>query len=482
MRYLIKDTFLYGLAMSGMKVAAIVTLPLMARSLLAEELGVVDAVLVISGILISCTTLGQDSALARFFHETQDEVSRHRILGGTFAIQFTSTLVAVVIVVVGVDRIAPELESVPGFRQSALLMAASLVPLGISRFCLNFLKWNMQQNQYLWSAITCAALNAVLVIVFISVFKTGVVGYFTAQLIAAIGGAFISVLFCRGHLRLKFDNVAWRQLIVYGLPYACIALVGLLFSAIDRTAVTEVLGIAALGAYSIASKVGSFISFGTLAFQTAWGPFAFAEYQNQSAAQKYTQALLIFCAIGAGILVLLGGTSTLILDAVGAGKAAGGEYIVVFLGAALLLDGVCGITGIGVDLAKRTTWAIAPFAIGLLTSYCAVSYLVKPFGTNGVAIGIFMGKVMQTLAATLIGRNLYPIKIEFYRSFAILTIGVSIAFAAASLSRTGMLVFEIGGILSVIIIPLSVWLLLQKSDREKIRSVVFRNRKHDYEK
>lgn len=255
----------------------------------------------------------------------------------------------------------------------------------------------------------------------------------------------------------------------FGLPYAGVAVAGLLFPSVDRIAVTTVLGLSALGAYAIAARLGGAMSLVVLAFQTAWGPFALSGYRDADVASKYSRAFLAYALAGGYLLWMLGAVAPIAITTISAGKAPDGEFVVVLLGASAVLDGASGITGIGIDLSKRTVWAIVTYLLGVAAAAAAVWVLVHPFGLIGVATGIMIGKYVQLMASVVAGRRLYPLVIATGRPGIIFVASGLAALMAVVAARHGGLIGWASVAASGVGFTILVWrVILSRDERRQI--------------
>ena len=69
-KFLLKDTFIFGLAQGLSRSFALITFPILSRNLNVSDYGLLDLFLTISGFIVIFLIFGQDSAVARYFYDT----------------------------------------------------------------------------------------------------------------------------------------------------------------------------------------------------------------------------------------------------------------------------------------------------------------------------------------------------------------------------------------------------------------------------
>ena len=70
-KFLVKDTIIFGIAQGVSRSFALITFPLLSRNLTVMEYGTLDFFLTLSGFITILLIFGQDSAVARFFYDTE---------------------------------------------------------------------------------------------------------------------------------------------------------------------------------------------------------------------------------------------------------------------------------------------------------------------------------------------------------------------------------------------------------------------------
>lgn len=72
LKFLARDTAIYGLGGALNKAIALITFPLLARHFSVQDYGLIDLLNTTVVLLVTLLVFGQDSAVVRFFYEDTD--------------------------------------------------------------------------------------------------------------------------------------------------------------------------------------------------------------------------------------------------------------------------------------------------------------------------------------------------------------------------------------------------------------------------
>lgn len=418
--FLLKDTALYGLTTAVTKLMGLITLPILTKLLTPEQYGLIDSLSVLLAVVIGVCTLGQDSAIARFFYDTEDAQERRQIVSQGLVIQLVFALTVSLLLIAGhrlwlsklygSDRYAPELFL-------ALLSIPAALVLNAAR---NLLKWTFARGSFITLSLGLSACQTVLIVGFVWGGGWEVRGYVLAVLISSVAFALLGAYFCRGYWTPASGYVRLRRMLAFGWPYMVTAVVSYLVPAVDRMCVISALSLEQAGYYAVGFRVASLILFPVMAFQTSWGPFCYALYKEPDAAETYNRILLYFVLVVAFGAFALSVLAVPIIKFLARPEYLAGADAVLPLAFGGALQGISWITGIGIDLSKRSSYSFVSYSIGLLVTLAGMWALVADFGIFGVATGVMLGSLAQCISYTVFGYLCYPLRFQLRRPVAAL--------------------------------------------------------------
>jgi O-antigen/teichoic acid export membrane protein len=169
------------------------------------------------------------------------------------------------------------------------------------------------------------------------------------------------------------------------------------------------------------------------AFHSAWGPFSLAIYKERDATATYERVLSLYVFGLSLVLVAMSFAAEPLVWLAASSRYTGAAAVIVPLGCGVVIEAVSWITGIGIDLSKRTHYAALAYVTGLGVTLAALSALVGPFGLIGVAYGTLIGRVAQAAAYTWGGYRAYPLRFSLAGPTTMLAGALLVAVAGTAL-------------------------------------------------
>ncbi|MCP4215990.1 MAG: oligosaccharide flippase family protein [bacterium] len=431
LKFLLKDSVLYGGANAVAKLFAIFTVPILTRLFTREQFGVIDGIGILAAVFTPIMVMGMDSAIARFFYDTEDENERKQVISQGLLVEVVLAVVLCVSLYAGADLLLEWFLNTSRYTHLFRIIIVAVFFSVLVMFSQNLLKWTFSRTRYLVISFGLTTSTVCLTLLYVLVFKLGVAGVFWALLTSNFVFAIIGLVFTAKYIRFPRSFTYLKPMLKFGWPMMFVALIPALVPSIDRWFITNYLSLAILGGYSVGLKIAGLIQLPVLGFQTAWGPFALAIYKEENANETYNKVFLYYTGLltlASLAIVLLAEPLILIF--------ASAKYrdfidIVTPLVFAACIDSMCWITGIGITLSKKTIFSTLSYAVTLAAGALFILLLIKPFGLMGVAYGILGSKVVLTVVKTAFAYRIYFIR---YRLTTALTICLG-GFSAAQLFR-----------------------------------------------
>ncbi|MBP7830166.1 MAG: oligosaccharide flippase family protein [Kiritimatiellae bacterium] len=415
LQFLLKDSVLYGGATAVARLLSIFTVPILARLFSRTEFGVVDALAVLGTVFVPLMTMGQDSAVARFFYEQEDERERREVISQSllFELALIAACTAGLYLFAGplMQALFSSGDQAPAFRVVALSLPFQV----LLNYGQNILKWTFNRWRFLFVSIGSVALTVALTLVFVVILRRGILGVFYAQLASRVIFAAVGLFFCRSWFVRPAHYRHLFPMFQFGWPYMLLGVSGCLMPMIDRYFIVNRLSLEAMGLYAAGAKLAMLIQLPIQGFQTAWGPFAFAIYKDAKASQTYDAVLLCYTAglcLAGYLLVALARPLLLVLVSA---KYLESQFLVLPMVLALIIDSLSWITGIGIDISKKTPMAVISYAAGVAGTVAAMALLVRPFGLMGAAYAMVIGRLILTVTKTFLAHRLYPLAFHYAR-------------------------------------------------------------------
>ena len=433
--FLLQDSVMYGGAAAISKAFSLVTFPLLARHFSVADYGVLDYFMVLGSLLAILFVFGQDSAVARFFYESEDATQRRQVISQSLAFQWAGVVLCVPLLWWFAPSLTPWL--ITGTDRDALLRIVLLqVPfLLLINFSQNLLKWTFARAQFLAMTLGATIVQMTLLVVGIQWFELGIAGVLWLSWITHVVFAVLGLWFVRDWLAWPRDWWHLRQMLPFALPLGLICVVGAFSPTLERSLTDSLLGPESLGLYAAAAKVAMLIGLLVSSFQTAWGPFSLSLYKQADAGQTYNGVLQLF-AMGACVVALvIAGLAQPLLRVLAGARYEGAAWVVFPLVMSLAVQATSWITEIGIGISKRSYLSLYAYAALLVVTLVSISVLGPRFGLVGVGVGVLLGQTIKGIVASALAQRAYPLPWSYGPVLFLLGLTLVTGFTAAWLQE-----------------------------------------------
>ena len=470
LRFLAKDSILYGGAASFNKAFALLTFPMLARHFPVEAYGVYDFLNVSISLLAILLVFGQDSAVARFFYEHPDPASRRSVISQSFFFQTGVLALTLFCLWLGADRLAGwsgQAGVDGGLVKLLLLQIPFLVLINFSQ---NILKWTFSRAHFLTISLGSTVVSMSALLIGRYWFDVGLAEIFGIFLGTRAIFGLLGLWFCRRWLVWPADWRYLKPMVLFAAPYGIICAVSASIPALERTFIVGFLGERELGLFAAGAKIAMMMSLPIQAFQVAWGPFSLALHKQADAQVTYNHVLRGFSM---GILILSMLLTVIAEPAIrmlASSQYAGASIVVFPLAMAFAFQGLSSIVTVGITLSKKSYLNLFSYFLYLAVSAGSIYLLIGPWGLAGVAWGGMLGRLAMTVAEAWLSQRVYPVAWGFRN--VVLCGGITLLWGLASQAvflRVGMwpgMGLSAAGL--VLAIPGIAGVLFSRSERRRL--------------
>jgi len=461
LRFLAKDSMLYGGAMALSRVFSLITFPLLARHFSVVDYGLIDFFTVLAFLLATFFIFGQDSATVRFFYEYEDADTRRQLISQSLILQIGFVLATLPLLWIAAGTIVIRLSDAPVAEVLFKLILLQVPFLVLSNFSQGLLKWTFARSRFLIISMGTVVLNVALLLVAVIVFNIGMVGVFVVSLAVQMFFGLLGLFFIRRWLLIPRSFVFLRKMLPFAIPYGVIGCVGAFSPILERSLVASLLGSYELGLYAAGAKVALLISLFVQAFQTAWGPFSLAIYQQPDAAHTYNWVLKTFVVGICVAVLLLSAIAQPMILLLASARYVGAGIVVFPLAMGQAIQATGWIADIGIGLSKRSYLSLYSYAVYLGVTVISIYQLVPVLGLLGVALGVLTGHAAKSIVASWLAQRAYALPWEFHSVIAFMVgtvaiglIGTWIGLVFSTLATS--MFYAIGSLILLV----TGWLLL----------------------
>lgn len=474
LQFLVRDTWLYGGASAVSKAFALITFPLLARHMTAEEYGTLDYFLVLSGFFTILFVFGQDSAIARYFYEHEEVGTRQQLISQSLVFQFSGLVLCLPLLWVGSEWLSGILIAAPDGTSLLKIILLQLPFLLLINFSQNLLRWTFARGRFLTMSLGYVALQASLLVLAVLVFDVGIAGVLLVSLATSIFFGVLGLFFIHKWLALPRDFNRIREMFPFAIPWGIIAVVGAFLPTLERALTSNLLGAEALGLYAVGAKLAMLIGMLASAFHSAWGPFSLSLYKQPAAALTFNWALKLyaFAACIAGLLLTLLAQPLIVLLATD--RYLGAVVVVFPLAMGLVIQTTSWVTEIGIGISKRSQLNLYAYGAAVTVTLGGILVFTPNFGLLGVALGVLSGNITKSVTASYLAQQAYPLPWQY--GPVVFLMAVTLAGGLASTAIGIYLGTWIGELLLVavmfLVIILGWYALFSKIERTRVKALL----------
>ena len=409
MKFLAKDTAVYGIGGALTKLLALITFPLLARHFSVQDFGTIDllntAVLLLSVLL----TFGLDSGVARFFYENANVEYRRQIVSQALIFQVAILAFALPLLWVNTGQIAALIDAGPDSRtviRLLILQAPLFVLLG---FAQNLLKWTFKRWRFLFISVGSIVTTVIGLVVGIVFFDFGITDVFVLYLLTRGVFCILGLWWVREWLKIPNGWDRLKEMLPFAAPFGVICVLGALLPFMERNMVQTLLGSEELGLYAAGAKVGMLIALPINAFEIAWGPFSLSIFKEKDAAESYRLVLRCYSVLIFTMVLVLTALGEPLLRVLGSTRYEGGAVVVFAVAMGLAVQALGSITSIGIVFSKKSYLKIYGYSTMIIVASIAIPLLAKTFGFAGVAWGSMTAYFAKTVLEAWLAERVYPL-------------------------------------------------------------------------
>lgn len=301
----IQNIFTYGIGGILQKAIGLLLLPFFTSELSPQDYGVISLITLLTVGLTGFLSLGTGNSMGILYFSEKEKAKRGAIIWTNALLLLMVNSFFLGVLFSYADRVSSVLFD---SNEYALYILLSVVGLSVSLIYSPFLDWlRMEQNAKKYTIVTIfnALLTLMLSAFFVLYNKMGLYGFF----LSSISGNFISLcivmFFVARKLPCNIDIRLWLPLVKLGFPSIWGVFAFLFIDYIDRKLIQDMMGLEALGIYTIGYSLGMIMLLFVGAFGNAWAPFFISYINKQEEAKRVFPQVYKYYFLSFGFIVLM---------------------------------------------------------------------------------------------------------------------------------------------------------------------------------
>ena len=428
-KFLIKDSAVYGITGTVSKLIAVFTVPIIVRILTKEEFGITSTVIGASTFFVGFIMLGIDSSIARwcFDNETDDTNYKKKVTSIGFFIQLISLAICLLIFyflkdIIGEFLFDGNFELIKYLKMYMFSIPATAFLL----FSNNLFKWTFQRNKYLIISIGNTITNISLTLMFIVIYNMNITGVLLAPIISSSVFALLGIYLGREYLTTKniWDVKLVKEMLKYGLPFAGIMIISSFLPSVDRLFLLRYVDMASIADYSIALKISGLLYLIISAFQISFGPYAYSVWEKSEAKELFGKIMTWYFAFTISVGVFLFVFGHLAIIAFAGEKYLSSLKLLPVLLIAISINSLTEFSILGINWSKKTYYNIF---ISITHFFALVMFnflLTERFTLIGASISILLSNLVYILITFYVSSKFYKIVVDVKKNIGVLMVAL----------------------------------------------------------
>ena len=398
------NTALISIGTFGSKLLVFLMVRFYTGYLTPAEYGTADLITQAANLLIPLASLDVAEGVFRFAADKREQRT-DVFSAGIYTLVFGAAALLLSL---------PLLRVLAGSRQFGLLMAAFILAACAHALCAQFIRAEGRTTLYAVQGLLNTALYIALNVLFLTVFRWGVMGYLLSTVVADC----LSTLFliCRERLWQQFRPVPnaalWRRMLAYCAPLIPTTVFWWIMGVSDRYLVKWFVGSEANGIYAVAYKIPTILTILATVFMDAWQLSAIAESDDRRAqARFYTHvwdAFFSAVCLCAGVIIAL---SPLLIRLLAAKSYYDAWRYIPILTLSMIAAAFSSFMGSVYVVTKKSAASIWTSLFGAAANIALDLLLIPRIGAQGAAVATFLGCLLVFLMRTVSVKKLLPFRL-----------------------------------------------------------------------
>jgi len=391
-----KDIFAYGFMSALSQVSGLLLLPLFTRIFSVDEYGVIDIFATFVSILTTVAQLSLPSAISRYFNDTSGVQEQKQLISTSLA--FVAGVGLLILFGLSLFKNALAHNLLGGEQYAALvqygcwialLRSLSSIPMRILRLERKIIVFNL-------IGVSSTILYLLSALYLVIGQKSGIVGVFIAQVVAAAVSLLISLGLARKYLTLRLSSNQLKRVLKYSLPLFPAVFVSWANSQTDRLLILLIVGLGSVAIFGAAAKIAKIITFLVLVFRQAWQPYSVLIIKSLERDAVYRRMLNYYAGIFASLGLVFTAVSPELFALIVPEEYYYGYIVIPWLIGSIILHQSASLTNLGMIASEKTSGISIASWIGVSLNLIIALSLIRTFGVAGAAIGSFIAELVFT--------------------------------------------------------------------------------------
>lgn len=406
-----RDTLIYTLSSLLVRGQQILLIPIYTRYLGSDDYGVIEIVAIVGALVNLLVAFEIGQGMARYVADAPDEHSSRRYARTAITFGTTCYLLFWLLIAAISPSVTSYLFDGRAGVEVLLIAVAAIALNGVYMLLQDLLRWRLRPMAYFAASMAYTFGGVSAGVWLVASMNIGVSGVFWGQLVGAMFGFVVAIRAAGEFVGIGWDRLALARMLRFSLPLVVSSVAIFANTYTDRLVIREMLGLEALGIYSVAARFSSTIAILTVGLQAALSPLVYRTWREPGAPGRLAR---IFRIYSVAMIPLIGVLSLFAKEIIG--LVAGPD----FQDAGLVLPPLAMTSMLlslyifvpGLFLGERTGIAAAVSIFGAFANFMLCLWLIDVVGLLGAALSAAIAAVSVFAGHAIFGRRYFNVEFD----------------------------------------------------------------------
>ncbi len=297
-KFLLKHTSIYGIGAVATQAASFLLLPVYTKYLSPSDYGIMSLVNITMELIGIVLGLGVNAATARFYYDMEDEKNRKMVISTSYLLSFVFSAFGLVLLLLFSPQLSKLIFDTEKYTMVFVVGSTAMV-FGLNvEIGLSYMRIKAASKRYVAVSFSRLLMLISLNILFVVVYKSGVIGIFYSTLITKATYAIIltiPILFTTG---IGFSKRIAKDIMLFAYPLIFSSIPRVLVNQSDKFFINFYFSPLQTGLYTLAQKIGTSLHIlMTTPFLASYLPHRFAIMKQKNAKNVYASVLRYYVLV-----------------------------------------------------------------------------------------------------------------------------------------------------------------------------------------
>lgn len=441
-----KNTLLFTINSFGSKLITFLLVPLYTNVLSTNDYGTADLMTSTAQLLIPLLTLNIQDAVLRFSLDKTKDPKKIISVG--------CTINSISMCLLGITLFLLSYFGILSFEKEYIIfLFFSFAFGGIQNSLQMYMKAVDNVKVLVYSGLASTLFSCVSNLLFLLVFKFGILGYLISNLVGHFVAIFIMFFLGKIYRDVRFttDTKLIKEMFVYSAPLAINSVAWWINTASDKYIITFFCGAAINGIYSVAYKIPTILSTFQTIFYNAWSVSAITEFDKDDKDGFIGNIYSLYMCVST-----IGCSLILIFNKFLASMLYAKDFYdawrsVPFLLLGVAFNGIALFEGCLFTAVKKTKEVSRTTIVGAIVNTIANFILIPLFASSGAAFATMIGYLTVWIVRTISLQKIVHMRVNWMKQVVCIIVLVVQVFLALK-TNIITIVFQISCLMVLVIL------------------------------